>query len=113
MSTTGRLRLTIIEAKLKRDTDFFSKMDPFCKIVCRDQTFKTKVMQNAGKTPKWNETIEIAVKYIGDDLHIEIYDEDVTTSDLICSTVIKISALCMNGGMDDWFECQFKGKNCG
>ena len=32
MATTGKLRLTVIEAKLTRDTEFFSKMDPYCKI---------------------------------------------------------------------------------
>lgn len=32
MATTGKLRLTVIEARLTRDTEFFSKMDPYCKI---------------------------------------------------------------------------------
>jgi hypothetical protein len=27
--TSGKLRLTIVEAKLTRDTEFFGKMDPF------------------------------------------------------------------------------------
>lgn len=39
MSTTGKLKLIIIEAKLTRDTETFSKMDPYCKIHCRDQQF--------------------------------------------------------------------------
>jgi Ca2+-dependent lipid-binding protein len=43
-ATTGKLRLTIVEAKLKRDTDFFSKMDPFCVITCREVKYKTKVL---------------------------------------------------------------------
>ncbi len=42
--TTGRLRLTFIEAKLTRDTEFFSKMDPYCKLTYRDQIVKTKVI---------------------------------------------------------------------
>jgi hypothetical protein len=113
MATTGRLRLTIIEAKLTRDTEMFSKMDPYCKVRTRDQNFKTKVLQGAGKLPKWNETIDIDVKYIGDDINIEVMDEDVTTSDLIGSVVMKISGLTMNGGMDEWFDLQYKGKKCG
>jgi len=36
MATSGILRLTIIEAKLTRDTEFFSKMDPFVKVTMRD-----------------------------------------------------------------------------
>jgi len=103
-ATTGKLRLTIVEAKLKRDTDFFSKMDPFCVITCREEKYKTKVLQGAGKLPKWNETYDIEVKYIGDDMTIEVRDEDVTSSDLIGSTVIKLSSLCANGGLDEWFK---------
>lgn len=43
-ANSGKLRLVVIEAKLTRDTEVFSKMDPFCKIQYRDQTFKTKVL---------------------------------------------------------------------
>jgi Ca2+-dependent lipid-binding protein len=35
---------------------------------------------------------------------IEVRDEDVTSSDLIGSTVIKLSSLCANGGLDEWFK---------
>ena len=35
---------------------------------------------------------------------IEVRDEDVTSSDLIGSTVIKLSSLCANGGLDEWFN---------
>jgi hypothetical protein len=31
-ATSGKLKLTVIEAKLTRDTEMFGKMDPFCKI---------------------------------------------------------------------------------
>lgn len=112
-ATSGRLRLTVIEAKLTRDTEFFSKMDPYCKLQSRDQTFKTKVLNGAGKLPKWNETFDFSVKYVGDDLQIECLDEDVTSSDLIGSCTIKLSSLCLNGGMDEWFELQYKGKKSG
>ena len=54
-ATTGRLRLEIIEARLTRDTEAFGKMDPYVKIQMREQVFKTKTMQEAGKTPKWNQ----------------------------------------------------------
>jgi Ca2+-dependent lipid-binding protein len=60
----------LIEAKLTRDTEMFSKMDPYAKIAYREQNFRSKTLNNAGKLPKWNETFEINVKYIGDDLEI-------------------------------------------
>ena len=88
-------------------------MDPFAILQYREQTFKTKVMQGAGKTPVWNETFEVDVKYIGDNLTLRIMDEDVTTSDTVGEAVIKLSALCMGGGIDEWFEIQFEGKTAG
>lgn len=42
-----------------------------------------------------------------------IWDEDVTSSDKVAETIIKLSALAVNGGIDDWFAVQYKGKNCG
>ena len=74
MSTSGKLKLTVIEAKLTRDTEMFSKMDPYCKIRVRESMFRTKVLNNAGKLPKWNESFEINVKYIGDDMVVQVMD---------------------------------------
>ena len=66
---SGKLKLTVVEAKLTRDTEaMFNKMDPFVTLKLREQNFKTKVLQGAGKTPKWDEAFDFDVKYIGDDL---------------------------------------------
>ena len=35
------------------------------------------------KAPKWDQEFEIDVKNIGDDIHVKVSDEDVTTSDLV------------------------------
>ena len=52
--------------------------------------------------PKWHETYDFDVKYVGDDISLEVFDEDVTSNSLVGSCVIKISSLCMNGGIEDW-----------
>jgi len=70
-------------------------------------------LQGAGKAPKWDQVFDIDVKYIGDDMAITVYDEDVTCSDLVGKSSVKISSLCVNGGMDDWFPIQYKGKQSG
>jgi hypothetical protein len=38
-----------IRAKLTRDTDFLSKMDPYCKIIISSQTFKTDACKGGGR----------------------------------------------------------------
>lgn len=102
--TSGKLTIHILEAKLTRDTETFGKMDPYVVINTRQQRIRTKTMQNAGKNPKWsNEFFVIDVKYIGDDMHLEVFDEDVVDSDLIGEATIKLSSFCNGQGIDDWF----------
>jgi len=111
---SGALHLKVVEAKLTRDTEMaFNKMDPFVTLKLREQLFKTKVLQGAGKTPKWDESFDFDVKYIGDDLQLDVLDEDTTSNDRVGSASIKVSALCHNGGIDEWFEIQYKGKVSG
>ena len=52
---SGTLLLSVVEAKLTRNTEMFGKMDPFVKIQIGGVTYTTKVMDNAGKTPVWNQ----------------------------------------------------------
>ena len=75
----------MIEAKLTRDTEWFSKMDPYVVIETRNQKLKTRTLDGAGKTPKWDQVFDVDVKYIGDDMKITVYDEDLTASDLVSS----------------------------
>ena len=37
----------IIEARLTRDTDFFTKMDPYATLQTKKETYKTHTMQGA------------------------------------------------------------------
>ena len=113
MTTAGTLEIQIVEARLERDTDTFTKMDPYVEIEMRMQRYRTQVKGGAGLEPTWNETMTMDVKYIGDDMKIKVYDEDITDSDLVCEGIIKLSALCINEGLDEWHELQYKGKKAG
>ena len=107
------MTLHVVEAKLTRDTEFFGKMDPYVKIKYRSDEFKTPVKDEAGFTPVWNFTCVIDVKYIGDDIELVCKDKDVMSSDIVGNCTLKASALCVPGGLDDWFEIHFKGKSAG
>lgn len=95
MATSGVLALTAIEARLTRDTEAIGKMDPFVRITYGQQQFKTIVKDEAGKNPVWNETFQIDVRYIGDELKIEVIDEDVLTDDKVGEAKIKLYDLCV------------------
>ena len=112
--TSGTLKITVVEANLTRNTETFGKMDPYVKLETRMQKFKTTTINSGGKTPKWTgQTFQIDVKYIGDDLNLSVWDEDVGSDDIVGSAVIKLSSFCAGNGVDEWFEIQHKGKKSG
>lgn len=106
--------MTVVEAKLIRDTDFLSKMDPYCILkTSQQQEIRTKTLDNAGKVPKWNETFEVRVENIEEDtMQIECLDQDITSSDLVGSTSIKLSLL-KQSPCDHWVDILYKEKKAG
>ena len=115
MATTGTLKIMILEARLTRDTEMFGKMDPYVIIETRMQRVRTATQEDAGKTPAWaDEVIDIDVKYIGDDMHLAIMDENMTEDETIGEATIKLSAFTGGSdGLDEWYEVSFKGEPAG
>ena len=74
---------------------------------------RTKTIDEAGKFPVWNETVEIDVKYIGDEVFLRVKDENITDNELIGETCIKLSAFCVTGGIDDWWQLSYRGRKAG
>lgn len=90
----GTLNINPIGAKLKRDTDFFSKMDPYLKVTVGGETFKTKVHKNGGKNPIWQNSFSFNLMGRADMVHITCFDKDVfTNDDFIGETSIPIQQL--------------------
>ena len=81
----GTFTIEPLSAELTRDTDTFSKMDPYVEIkVGNQKPNKTQPHQGGGKNPKWNGyqwTWQIMNEQ--DMVVIRVYDEDATTSDHI------------------------------
>lgn len=50
---TGKLTITLMEARLERDTATFGKMDVYAFVESRMQRIRTKTMESAGKEPSW------------------------------------------------------------
>ena len=53
------------------------------------------------------------MKYIGDDITFELYDDNLGADKLIGQFRVKISALCVNKGVDDWWTVESGDKPCG
>ena len=57
---------------------------------------------------------DVDVKYIGDDIVFEVWTENTITSDeMIGQFRMKMSALCTNKGVDDWWSIMFKDAEVG
>ena len=96
----------LVEANLTHDSELLGKMDPYVKMKCCENEWRSFILHEAGKHPVWTgQYFDINVKYLDDDVIFEVRDEDVSDSDLVGNGIIKLSSLIVNGhGIDEWFE---------
>ena len=110
----GILQVEVVEAQLDRSTEMWGKQDPFAELSIRLQKFKTKTHTDGAKAPVWNETTTMDVLDPSEVMKVKVFDEDMTSSDLICEGDIDLAGLCQNNmSVDDWFPLQFNGKQSG
>jgi len=113
MATAGKLEVTVVEARVEHDLNTFSSMSPYVMIEHRMERFITKV-GDGGKEPVFGETFTFDVKYIGDDFNMKIMNKNsMSSDDLMGESIIKVSGLCINNGIDDWWVVMKNGKKEG
>lgn len=95
------------EAKLTHDTEFGGKMDPFIVFKINNIEKKTKVLDDAGKTPKWEQQFEFPNVKIGDIMNFIVYDEDTTGNDLVGQGAFSVSELYLNNKTLDWLSITY------
>jgi Ca2+-dependent lipid-binding protein len=64
-------------------------MNPYVLISIKGKNYKTRISNNAGKIPIWNEKISIPINNLNEAMKISCFDEDVALDDLIGDTFIK------------------------
>ena len=109
----GILTLRPLEGKLTRDTEVFGKMSPYITITHNKKKLKTKVHDNAGKTPKWTDEFQLEVENVSEEITLRVWDQDMTTSDAVGFCKIKLSSLMITCGVKDWFTIMFDNKPAG
>ena len=85
-------------------------MDPYVVVTNRQNGARTQALENAGKTPCWNECIELQVGSIADDIELRVMDENIGSNAEIGSCSIRLAAMCVSGGLENWWPIAFKGK---
>jgi Ca2+-dependent lipid-binding protein len=78
----GILTINCQKATLKKDHDIFGKMDPFVKFVVGNQEKRTKVMEEAGLNPVWDQIITFEINNGEEIVELEVRDDDGGSSDL-------------------------------
>ena len=112
MYNKGILFISPKTAKLTRNTDFFTKMDPYVIITCGDQVKQTKTHKSGGKKPRWDDTLKF--KVTGEDfITISVYDEDPLTDDHVGSAVYSLAYIYSNKECKDWIPLTHKNKPAG
>lgn len=96
---TGKLIIKPVRARLTRDTEWFgyvfanrSKMDPYVRIECGMQRYKTKTHSNAGKNPSWYDIFEMQ-RTNEDTIYFHVYDEDVGKDDHVGTATFSVGQL--------------------
>ena len=114
MADEGVMRVHVLEAHLTHKIGF-GKMDPYVKMSSREQTWKSPVSEDGGKEPKWNHgnTWDITVHYLGDELHLEVWNDEVGRDHAIGVGATKLAALAVNGGIDEWYSISHEGEDAG
>ena len=117
-NTQPVLRIHVIEGNLVRDTEKFGKMDPY--FLIEDQkknVYRTPTMQDVGKNPKWNHTLEVPIESLDEILRIAVYDEDMINDTLVGEENYKASTLLgkssSGSGSQQTLTINFKSKKAG
>ena len=106
----GKLKINIVKGEMLRDVQTFGQMDPYVTIHYMGQKYKTKIMNSAGKNPVWNDSFDIEIGSMSDELQFFVKDNDMIGATEIGSTIMKASQLCINNGVRDWFTFTFSGE---
>ena len=111
----GKLVINIEEASLKRDTETFGTMDPYCKVIYNGENHKSKVKENGGKHPVWNHRLELDIHDIMDMIEFKVYDSNTFGDEQIAHTVdLKIyNCIGPNNGMTEDHHLFYEKKDRG
>lgn len=89
----GILTIKIVRGQLYINTEIFSEMDPFIIMKYGKTKYKTKVLEEAGVNPVWNQEFLIPIESEQDTLNIFCYDEDFIIDDFIGLSTIKFQEI--------------------
>ncbi|XP_062971332.1 extended synaptotagmin-3 [Cynocephalus volans] len=103
----GVIRVHLLEAEKLAQKDNFlglrGKSDPYAKVSIGLQHFRSRTIYR-NLNPTWNEVFEFMVYEVpGQDLEVDLYDEDPDRDDFLGSLQICLGDVMTNRVVDEWF----------
>ncbi|XP_023116296.2 extended synaptotagmin-3 isoform X5 [Felis catus] len=103
----GVIRVHLLEAEKLAQKDNFlgirGKSDPYAKVSIGLQHFRSRTIYK-NLNPTWNEVFEFIVYEVpGQDLEVDLYDEDPDRDDFLGSLQICLGDVMTNRVVDEWF----------
>ncbi|MXQ82344.1 hypothetical protein E5288_WYG011077 [Bos mutus] len=103
----GVIRVHLLEAEKLAQKDSFlgirGKSDPYAKVNIGLQHFRSRTIYK-NLSPTWNEVFEFIVYEVpGQDLEVDLYDEDPDKDDFLGSLQICLGDVMTNRVVDEWF----------
>lgn len=111
----GNLVVKIKSARDLKDTEWFSKQDPYCVLHCGSSQFRTKAHTDAGKQPTWNQQFECSISASELELKLAVWNANKLSADtLIGSGRLALSTVFQQGFHDACVQLTSnKGKAAG
>ncbi len=102
------LIITVHSGKLIRDTEAIGEMDPYVYVECRGQRYKTSIIEEGGKNPRWDQDLTIPMVSFTDRVIIGCNEQDLITDDIIGSTDMEFYEIINLNGFKKWIDINYK-----
>ncbi|OQR97845.1 hypothetical protein ACHHYP_09868 [Achlya hypogyna] len=108
------LHVRVVSARNLHDAQTFGKQDPYCKVTVGHRTFKTRVHDNGGRNPVWNDkfVFEVADMQLSQ-VVIEIWDSNFTSDDYIGTCRLPMSIFTSGQVIDQWYPVNYRNQQRG
>ena len=109
----GTIILKPLEAKLQRNINAFTKMDPYYVAILGDLQIKGQVCKNGGLHPSWGDAVSLQVKEEAS-CFVEVKDKDLLgTDNTIGVCEIPVAQIIEEGSSSKWYELYLKKTSIG
>jgi hypothetical protein len=105
-----KIKVKVIEGKELSKGSMFDKSDPYCALYAGHQKFKTRVHDDGGSKPVWNQEFTLDCDH-RDSFELEVFDKENLGADKSMGKAkVLIANVLKNEREDTWIALDKKGK---